>query len=47
MYLFLLPRHAALIRAHEIAQGAPVTAELLAETFDRLRNGGSPLRAAS
>ena len=47
MYLFLLPRQAALIHAHEIAQGAPVTADLLAATFDRLRGGASSLRAAS
>jgi len=47
MYLFLLPRQAALIHAHEFAQGAPVTADLLAATFDRLRGGASALRAAS
>jgi ABC-type multidrug transport system ATPase subunit len=47
MYLFLLPRRATLLQAHEISPSGPVTAEALAEAFDRLRGGASSLRAAS
>ncbi|HEY1308314.1 MAG TPA: ATP-binding cassette domain-containing protein [Vicinamibacterales bacterium] len=47
MYLFLLPRQATLVHSHDIAPGAPVTADLLAETFDRLRGDASSLRAVS
>ena len=36
-YLFLLPHEATLMKAHEIARVGPVTATLLADTFDRLR----------
>ena len=37
-YLFLMPHDAQLLKAHEIARVGPVTASMLAETFDRLRN---------
>lgn len=47
MYLFLLPRQTTLVQAHDIAQGAVVTADLLAAAFDRLRGGASSLRAVS
>jgi ABC-2 type transport system ATP-binding protein len=47
LYLFLLPHHATLVRAHEIAPTGPVTAAQLAEVFDKLRGGGSSLRAVS
>ena len=47
MYLFLLPRQAMLVQGHEIAQGAVVTADLLAAAFDRLRGGAASLRAVS
>jgi ABC-2 type transport system ATP-binding protein len=47
MYLLLLPRQAMLLHAHELAQGAPVTGDLLAAAFDRLRGSASPIRAAS
>jgi ABC-type uncharacterized transport system ATPase subunit len=47
LYLFLLPRQATLVQAHEIAQGATVTADLLANAFERLRGGSSSWRAAS
>ena len=36
-YLFLMPQEARLLKAPEIARVGPVTAALLAETFDRLR----------
>jgi ABC-2 type transport system ATP-binding protein len=36
-YLFLLPHEARLVKAIEIARVGPVTAPLLAATFDRLR----------
>jgi ABC-2 type transport system ATP-binding protein len=47
MYLMLLPRHAMVVQSHELAQGAPVTGDLLAAAFDRLRDSASPIRAAS
>jgi ABC-type multidrug transport system ATPase subunit len=37
-YLFLMPHEARLMKAHEIARVGPVTAALLTETFDRLRD---------
>jgi hypothetical protein len=37
-YLFLMPHDAQLLKAHEIARVGPVTASILAETFDRLRD---------
>lgn len=37
-YLFLMPHEAALLKAHEIARVGPVTASVLADTFDRLRD---------
>ena len=36
-YLFLLPHDARLVKAHEIARVGPVTAPLLADTFEKLR----------
>jgi ABC-2 type transport system ATP-binding protein len=36
-YLFLMPQDARLLKAPEIARVGPVTAGLLAETFDKLR----------
>jgi len=41
-YLFLVPGHATLLQAHELAQVGPVTPDLLTEVLDRLRGG--PLR---
>lgn len=46
VYLFMLPRTAVLLKAHEIAAVGPVTAALLTDMYDRLR-GGAALRAAS
>jgi ABC-2 type transport system ATP-binding protein len=46
VYLFLLPHQATVLRAHEIAPTAPVTAEHLVDVFDRLRGGTLPLRAS-
>ena len=37
-YLFLMPHEARLFKAHEIARVGPVTAALLADTFDGLRD---------
>lgn len=37
-YLFLLPHEATLMKAHEIARVGPVTATVLADTFDKLRD---------
>jgi ABC-2 type transport system ATP-binding protein len=36
-YLFLMPHEARLLKAHEISRVGPVTAALLADTFDKLR----------
>ena len=36
-YLFLMPHEARLMKAHEIARVGPVTAALLTDTFDKLR----------
>jgi ABC-type multidrug transport system ATPase subunit len=37
-YLFLMPHQAVLLRAHEIARGEPVTAALLNDVFDVVRD---------
>ena len=37
-YLFLMPHQAVVLKAHEIAPVGPVTAALLADVFDRLRD---------
>jgi len=37
-YLFLMPHDAQLLKAHDISRVGPVTASMLAETFDRLRD---------
>ena len=37
-YLFLMPHQAILLRAQEIARVGPVTAALLADVFDRVRD---------
>ena len=37
-YLFLMPHQAILLKAHEIARVGPVTAALLADVFDRVRD---------
>jgi ABC-type multidrug transport system ATPase subunit len=37
-YLFLMPHQATLLKAHEIARVGPVTAALLADMFDKLRD---------
>jgi ABC-2 type transport system ATP-binding protein len=42
-YLFLMPQEARLLKAPEIARVGPVTAALLAETFDKLRQRNPPL----
>ena len=44
-YLCLLPHHAVLLKAHEIAPVGPVTPALLVDVFDKLRNTSS-LRAS-
>ena len=36
-YLFLMPHEAVLLKAHEISRIGPVTATVLADTFDKLR----------
>ena len=48
LYLFLLPHEPTLLKAHEIAPVGPVTAALVAETFEQLRSGrpGSRRRPA-
>ena len=47
-YLFLMPQEARLLKAPEIARVGPVTAALLADTFDRLRQrNGSVDRLAA
>jgi ABC-type multidrug transport system ATPase subunit len=46
-YLFLLPQSAVLRKAHEIAPGGSVTAPLLAEVFDALRDAPAAMRLAS
>jgi ABC-2 type transport system ATP-binding protein len=45
LYLFFLPHEGMVLRAHEIVPVGPVTAEHLAQTFDRLRGGAVSLRA--
>lgn len=45
LYLFLLPRRAVILPAHDIVAVGPVTGEHLTETFDRLRGGTMTLRA--
>lgn len=47
LYLFLLPRGAVVLHAHEIVAVGPVTAEHLVQTFDRLRGGTVNIRATS
>ncbi len=37
-YLFLMPHQAILLKAHEIARVGPVTAALLTDVFDRVRD---------
>ena len=37
-YLFMMPQQAVLLRAHEIARGEPVTAALLNDVFDVVRD---------
>jgi ABC-2 type transport system ATP-binding protein len=37
-YLFLMPHQAILLKAHEIARVGPVTAALLADVFERVRD---------
>jgi ABC-2 type transport system ATP-binding protein len=37
-YLFLLPHQATLLKSHDIARVGPVTAALLTDMFDRLRD---------
>jgi ABC-2 type transport system ATP-binding protein len=45
LYVFLLPHHVTVLRAHEIVSVGPVTAEHLSGVFDRLRGGATVLRA--
>ena len=45
LYVFLLPHHVTVLRAHEIVSVGPVTAEHLVGVFDRLRGGAMLLRA--
>lgn len=45
VYVFLLPHHATVLRAHEIVSVGPVTAEHLSSAFDQLRGGTISLRA--
>ena len=42
-YLFLMPQEARLLKAPEIARVGPVTAALLADTFDKPRQRNAPL----
>ena len=42
-YLFLMPQEARLLKAPEIARVGPVTAALLADTFDKLRQRNPPV----
>jgi ABC-type multidrug transport system ATPase subunit len=37
-YLFLMPHQAVLLKSHEIARGEPVTAALLSDVFDIVRD---------
>lgn len=46
LYVFLLPHHVTVLRAHEIVSVGAVTAEHLVGVFDRLRGGAMLLRAA-
>ncbi len=46
LYVFLLPHHATVLRAHEIVSVGPVTAEHLVGVFDRLRGGAMLFRAS-
>ena len=41
-YLFLMPHEARLLKSYEIARVGPVTAALLADTFERLRDRTAP-----
>ena len=41
-YLFLMPHQAVVLRAHELARGGVVAAEVLSEVFDRLRDRAAP-----
>jgi ABC-type multidrug transport system ATPase subunit len=41
-YLFLMPHEAVLFKAHEIARVGPVTASILADTFEKLRQRTAP-----
>ena len=41
-YLFLMPHEAVLFKAHEIARVGPVTASILADTFEKLRQRAAP-----
>ena len=45
VYVFLLPHHATVLRAHDIVSVGSVTAEHLTGVFDRLRGGATPLRS--
>jgi len=47
LYVFLLPHHVTVVRAHEIVSVGPITAEHLVDVFDRLRGGAMLLRATS
>jgi ABC-type multidrug transport system ATPase subunit len=47
VYVFLLPHHATVLRAHEIVSVGAVTAEHLTGVFDRLRGGATSLRVTS
>lgn len=42
-YLFLMPHQPVLLRAHEIARGQPVTADLLRDVLERVRDRTAPL----
>ena len=42
-YLFLLPHQAVVLKAHEISRVGPVTAALLQEVFDRVRDRTSTI----
>jgi len=46
IYVFLLPRAVTVLRADEIIPVSPVTAEDLAQVFERLRGGAVSLRAS-
>ena len=46
-YLFLMPHEATVLKAHEISRVGPVTAALLADTFEKLRDRTVPIATSN